>query len=45
MKIAFDIDDTLIVPSVVTGNRDIPNKVKRIKNSISRKEWNETKHI
>jgi hypothetical protein len=25
MKIAFDIDDTLIIPSVVTGNRDIPN--------------------
>jgi hydroxymethylpyrimidine pyrophosphatase-like HAD family hydrolase len=110
MRIAFDIDDTLIVPSVVTGGRDVPNyetigilkwfqsqghtiilwsgsgqdwaknwgeklglepftvilkdknggidvafddcdvdlatmniKVKRIKNSISRKEWNETK--
>jgi len=25
MKIAFDIDDTLIIPSVVTGNRDVPN--------------------
>lgn len=25
LKIAFDVDDTLIVPSVVTGNRDIPN--------------------
>ena len=25
MKIAFDVDDTLIIPSVVTGNRDIPN--------------------
>lgn len=25
MKIAFDIDDTLIVPSVVTGDRDVPN--------------------
>jgi len=26
MKIAFDIDDTLIIPSVATdGNRDIPN--------------------
>lgn len=25
MKIAFDVDDTLIVPSVVTGNRDVPN--------------------
>lgn len=111
MKIAFDIDDTLIIPSVVTGDRDVPNyetiaiyrwfqaqgytmilwsgsgidwaktwgeklglqpfevrvksmdyddvliafddcdvklataniKVKRIKNSISRKEWNENK--
>lgn len=113
MRIAFDIDDTLIIPSVVTGDRDIPNyeviavyrffqaqghemylwsgsgidwatswneklglqaivipkhnpwkipidicfddcdvdlakvnvKVKRIENSISRKEWNKTKHI
>lgn len=108
LKIAFDVDDTLIIPSVVTGLLDIPNyetiaifkwfaeqgndmiiwsgsgidwallwseklgleariirkgseevdiafddcdvklgkvnvKVKRIKNSISRKEWNETK--
>lgn len=25
LKIAFDIDDTLIIPSVVTGNVDIPN--------------------
>lgn len=25
MKIAFDVDDTLIIPSVVTGTRDIPN--------------------
>ena len=25
MNIAFDVDDTLIVPSVVTGNRDTPN--------------------
>lgn len=25
MKIAFDVDDTLIVPSVVTGGRDTPN--------------------
>jgi hypothetical protein len=25
MKIAFDIDDTLIVPSVVTGTIDTPN--------------------
>ncbi len=25
MKIAFDVDDTLIIPSVVTGNRDVPN--------------------
>lgn len=25
MKIAFDIDDTIIVPSVVTGNVDTPN--------------------
>lgn len=25
MKIAFDIDDTIIIPSVVTGDRDIPN--------------------
>lgn len=25
MKIAFDIDDTLIIPSVVTGGRDVPN--------------------
>lgn len=25
MKIAFDVDDTLIIPSVVTGGRDIPN--------------------
>lgn len=25
MKIAFDVDDTLIVPSVVTGNRDVPS--------------------
>jgi hypothetical protein len=25
MKIAFDIDDTLLVPSVVTGGRDTPN--------------------
>lgn len=23
--IAFDVDDTLIVPSVVTGHRDVPN--------------------
>lgn len=110
MKIAFDVDDTLIIPSVVTGARDVPNygtiamfkwfeaqgcemiiwsgsgidwattwaeklgltariivkgsepvdiafddcdvelgkvnvKVKRIENSISRKEWNQTKRI
>lgn len=110
MRIAFDVDDTLIIPSVVTGNRDIPNyetiaifkwfqaqgnemiiwsgsgidwattwaeklglqariiakgsepvdiafddmevtlgtvnvKVKRIENSISRKEWNQTKRL
>ena len=25
LKIAFDIDDTMIVPSVVTGTRDTPN--------------------
>ena len=25
MKVAFDIDDTLIVPSVVTGTVDTPN--------------------
>jgi hypothetical protein len=25
MRIAFDIDDTIIVPSVVTGGRDTPN--------------------
>ena len=25
MKIAFDIDDTIIIPSVVTGDKDIPN--------------------
>lgn len=25
MRIAFDIDDTLIIPSVVTGDRDVPN--------------------
>lgn len=25
LVIAFDVDDTLIIPSVVTGNRDIPN--------------------
>lgn len=25
MRIAFDIDDTLIIPSVVTGDRDTPN--------------------
>ena len=25
MNIALDVDDTLIVPSVVTGNRDTPN--------------------
>lgn len=25
MKIAFDVDDTLIIPSVVTGIRDVPN--------------------
>jgi hydroxymethylpyrimidine pyrophosphatase-like HAD family hydrolase len=25
MKVAFDIDDTLIIPSVVTGDRDVPN--------------------
>jgi hypothetical protein len=25
LKIAFDVDDTLIIPSVVTGNRDVPN--------------------
>lgn len=25
MKIAFDVDDTLIIPSVVTGARDVPN--------------------
>jgi hypothetical protein len=112
MKIAFDIDDTLIIPSVITEDRDVPNydtitiynwfqaqgnqmilwsgsgidwaqtwgeklglqpftvqkkekdlsidlafddcnvdlakiniKVKRINNSISRKEWNNTKKI
>lgn len=112
MRVAFDIDDTLIVPSVVTGQRDIPNyetiaiykwfqeqghtmilwsgsgidwattwgeklglkpdavipkdkkgcvdicfddcevdlatvniKVKRFDNSVSRKEWNKTKHL
>lgn len=25
LRIAWDVDDTLIVPSVVTGNRDVPN--------------------
>lgn len=25
MRIAFDIDYTIIVPSVVTGDRDVPN--------------------
>lgn len=25
MKIAWDIDDTIIIPSVVTGDRDVPN--------------------
>lgn len=25
MRIAFDVDDTLIVPAVVTGERDSPN--------------------
>jgi len=25
MKIAFDVDDTLIIPSVVTGNENAPN--------------------
>lgn len=25
LVVAFDVDDTLIIPSVVTGNRDIPN--------------------
>lgn len=25
LRIAFDIDDTMIVPSVVTGTRDTPN--------------------
>ena len=25
MRIAFDIDDTLIIPSIVTGDRDVPN--------------------
>lgn len=25
MKIAFDVDDTLIIPSIVTGARDVPN--------------------
>ena len=25
LKVAFYMDDTLIIPSVVTGNRDIPN--------------------
>lgn len=25
MKIAFDVDDTLIIPSAVTGARDVPN--------------------
>lgn len=113
LTIAFDVDDTIIIPSVVTRNRDIPNyetiailkwfqaqghtiviwsgsgidwaktwaeklgldpceirikakdpanvvdlcfddcdvelakvniKVKRIENSISREEWNKTKH-
>lgn len=110
MKIAWDVDDTLIIPSVVTGARDVPNydtiaifkwfeaqgndmiiwsgsgldwantwaeklgltariiikgselvdiafddcdvelgkvnvKVKRIENSVSRKEWNKTKRL
>lgn len=110
LKIAFDVDDTLIVPGVVTGGRDTPNydtialfkwfeaqgnemiiwsgsgldwakawseklglnariivkgsepvdiavddcdvelgtvnvKVRRIQNSISRSEWNKTKHL
>ncbi len=25
MKIAWDIDDTMIIPSVITGARDVPN--------------------
>lgn len=25
MKVAFDIDDTILVPSVVTGYKDVPN--------------------
>jgi hypothetical protein len=25
LKIAWDTDDTLIIPSVVTGDRDVPN--------------------
>ena len=25
LVVAFDVDDTLIIPSVVTGNRDVPN--------------------
>lgn len=25
IKVAFDVDDTLIIPSVVTGSIDIPN--------------------
>lgn len=25
MKIAFDVDDTLIIPSVVTGTENVPN--------------------
>jgi hypothetical protein len=25
MKIAFDVDDTLIVPSILTGNMDVPH--------------------
>ena len=45
LTIGWDIDDTLVTPSVASGVGTINIKVKRIKNSISRTDWNKNKKI